>query len=312
MTELNNMCAPCRCAAALGIFDGVHAGHREIISAAVRLKEKCLVPAVFTLDTQSVKRKHGKPFEYIYTNRQKLKLLGELGIEYAYSPSFDSIRDMDGEEFAAEILAKRLKAGAAICGENFRFGKNASCGAEELVSFGKKYGFEVKVISLKKYNGKVFSSELFRSMLREGRVLELLGMGLAPYFIDAEVIEGNRIGRTLNFPTINQRFESGQLVPRKGVYHSHVNINGICCEAITNVGVKPTVEKDIAPLAETHILDYSGDLYGESVRVALRCFIRDEQKFASVEELKRQVDADIEYVRRQKEEICCKESGRKD
>ena len=200
---------------------------------------------------------------------------------------------MTGEEFAEKILADKLNARAVVCGENFRFGKGAVCGPEELEEFGKKFGFEVCVCGLVKKNGFDISSEIIREMIKDGKIAaagELMGEN---YFIDAKVINGNRIGRTLDFPTINQKFAARQLIPRKGVYASETTVNGKKYPSVTNIGVKPTVEKNIAPLAETNIIDYKGDLYGQNVRVELYDFIRDEKKFSSLEELKYRINEDV-------------------
>lgn len=275
-------------AVALGIFDGLHHGHRAVLSEALSMES----PAVFTFRTESIKRKHGKPFEYIFTNSRKLELLAGMGIKYVFSPDFDDVKSMSGEEFVSEILVKKMNAGLVVCGENFRFGKAAKCGADELLQFGIKYGFEVKIIGL---DG--FSSEKYRRLLREGNVEELYKNSDA-YILSAEVVTGNQIGRTIDFPTINQPFAENQLVPRFGVYYTTALVGGRIYPSVTNVGVKPTVEENIKPLAETHILGFSGDLYGRCVDVAFRRFIRNEKKFASVEELKIQIDADADYVRR--------------
>lgn len=292
MTEITlNDRIPEKTAVALGLFDGIHSGHRLILSE-VFLEEE-LAPAVFTFRTESVKFKHGKPLEYIYTNEVKLGQLDAAGIKYVYSPDFEEIRAMSGDEFVREILCGKMNAGAVVCGENFRFGKNAQCGAEELEKFGVKYGFKVTAVKLSE---DAFSSEKYRAMLREGRVDELY-CGSNVYVLCAEIVQGNKIGRTLDFPTINQQFAPGQLVPKRGVYHTHTLIGGRFYDSVTNVGVKPTVENNIQPLAETHILGFSGDLYGQTVRVEFCDHLREEMKFASLEELKNQIRADIARVR---------------
>lgn len=294
---------------ALGLFDGMHRGHKQIIAEMLKYCDKGYASAVFTFNTESVRFKHGKPFEYISTNEQKLRTLEFIGIDYIMCPDFDDMKELTGEEFALEILCKQLNATAVACGENFRFGKNASCGTEELKKFGKKYGFEVIVTELVSDG---FSSEKYRALLREGRVNDSYILGGAGYSLYAEVVAGNRLGRTLDFPTINQNFAEGQLVPKRGVYHTGTVINGVVYDSITNVGVKPTVEKDIKPLAETHILDYSGDLYGKKLEVLFYSFIRDEMKFGSVEELKKQVMADIDCVRREIAGVVCQKPEGKD
>lgn len=273
--------------AALGLFDGLHHGHRRVIGAAM---EGSLAPAVFTFRTESVREKHGRPLEFICTNERKTELLRNMGIRYVYCPDFSDVRDMSGEEFVRDIICGIMNAGRVVCGENFRFGKMAQCGVKELEDFGRKYGFEVQTVEL---DG--FSSEKYRELLRQGRVDELCGSGDA-YTLSARVEEGNRIGRTLDFPTINQHFAENQLVPRLGVYYTRTVIGGRSYPCVTNVGVKPTVEKNIKPLAETHILGFSGDLYGMRPGVEFRRYIRGERKFASLEELKIQISADIEQA----------------
>lgn len=279
-------------AAAVGIFDGIHPGHRLVLDEAKSFGE--MVPAVFTFNTESISFKHGRSFEFIYTNDYKLELLGKLGFEQIYSPDFEELCGMDGESFAREILCGRMNCGVVVCGENFRFGRGASCGVGELRAFGEKYGFEVRVIKL---SDNAFSSERLRGMLREGKTDELRARGF-DYMLSTRVVGGNRLGRTIGFPTINQPFADGQLVPKTGVYSTVTRIGDDEYASITNIGVKPTVEKNTRPLAETHILGFSGDLYGKRAEVSFGEYIRDERKFSSVDELKKQIAEDIEYIKK--------------
>lgn len=297
---------PEKTAVALGIFDGVHSGHELVFRRVNEYRENGLVPAVFTFRTESLKFKRGEPFEYIYTNEQKLWLIEKNNIEYALCPDFDEMKNLSGEEFVREILVKCMNVGIVVCGDNFRFGKDAACGAEELKAFGKEHGFKVDVIRLKKDR---FSSKQFREMLKEGTAC---GSGIFSYTLYAEVVKGNQIGRTLDFPTINQQFGEGQLVPKHGVYHTFTTVDGEVYDSVTNIGVKPTVEKDIKPLAETHILDFSGELYGKKVEVGFLGLIRGEKKFGSLDELKKQVFDDIEAVRRLNADVVCQRPSGKD
>lgn len=283
-------------AVALGIFDGIHYGHALILRKA--LSHEKYAPAVFTFITESIRSKHGKSFEYIYPNRQKLETIRMSGFNYIESFNFESLRNLTGEEFVREILIGRMNAGAVICGENFRFGKNASCGVDDMKAFGRKYGFDVEIVTLEKKADNTFSSELIREYLRQGKIRKLCEEFNFNYCIKSVVLQGNKIGRTLNFPTINQNFAKGQIVPKKGVYVSQACIDGVYYRSITNIGVKPTVSDDSEPVAETHILDFSGDLYGKTVCVYLLDHIREERKFDSLEELKKQINSDIEKVRK--------------
>ncbi|MDD7184631.1 MAG: riboflavin kinase [Ruminococcus sp.] len=284
-----------RTAVALGLFDGIHTGHRLILNKALSYPE--YMPAVFTFNTESIKFKHGKPFEFIYPNVRKLEIIRSMGFDYIESPDFDTLKNLEGEDFARKILVQKMNAGIVICGENFRFGKNASCNADNLHEFGEKYNFRTEVIKLAEKSGNTpVSSGIIRELLKQGRISELSELGFC-YTVKNTVSEGNRIGRTINFPTINQHFADGQLVPKYGVYYSETIIDNMNYPSVTNIGVKPTVENNIKPLAETHILGYSGNLYGICAEVRLKNFIRSEKKFSSVDELKVQIAEDIKYIK---------------
>ncbi|MBQ1340123.1 MAG: bifunctional riboflavin kinase/FAD synthetase [Ruminococcus sp.] len=283
-----------RTAVALGLFDGVHLGHRAVINAALAQKKNGLSSLVFTFEPDCVLRKAGGTQGYIYTKTEKEILLCEqIGVDEIVSPPFERLCCLSGEEFADEILCRQLRAAHVCCGNDFRFGKNAACGAKELMNFGKRFGFEVEVISPVEYGGSIVSSSRVRELLLKGDITlanELLGFN---YFINAEVLNGNHIGRTINFPTINQEFYDGQLIPKFGVYSTLTNVGGKVMPSVTNVGVKPTIEGVRRPLAETHIIGYNGDLYGKNADVCFKSFIRPEMKFASLDELKAQINKDI-------------------
>ena len=283
-----------RTAVALGLFDGVHLGHRAVINAALAQKKNGLSSLVFTFEPDCVLRKAGGTQGYIYTKTEKEILLCEqIGVDEIVSPPFERLCCLSGEEFADEILCRQLRAAHVCCGNDFRFGKNAACGAKELMDFGKRFGFEVEVISPVEYGGSIVSSSRVRELLLKGDITlanELLGFN---YFINAEVLNGNHIGRTINFPTINQEFSDGQLIPKFGVYSTLTNVGGKVMPSVTNVGVKPTIEGVRRPLAETHIIGYNGDLYGKNADVCFKSFIRPEIKFASLDELKAQINKDI-------------------
>ena len=281
-------------AVALGLFDGVHLGHRAVIDSALAQRENGLSASVFTFEPDCVLIKTGGASGYIYTKTEKEILLWEkIGVDDIVSPPFESLCSLTGEEFAKEILCRQLGAAHVCCGNDFRFGKNAACGAQELMDFGKRFGFEVEVVSPVEYGGSIVSSSRIRELLLKGDIASanaLLGFN---YFINAEVTDGSHIGRTIDFPTINQDFPEGQLVPKFGVYSTFTNVGGRILPSVTNIGVKPTIEGVRRPLAETHIIGYSGDLYGKNVDVCFKSFIRPERKFSTLDELKKQISADI-------------------
>ena len=265
-----------------------------MIDAALAQRENGLTATVFTFEPECVLRKSGGSSGYIYTRTEKEILLREqIGVGDIVSPPFEQLCSLSGEKFTRGVLSGQLNAAYVCCGDDFRFGRNAACGARELTDYGRRYGFAVEVVSPVEYGGSAVSSSRIRELLQSGDITaanELLG---SAYFINATVTDGNHIGRTIDFPTINQEFAEGQLVPRYGVYSTHANVGGRVLPSVTNVGVKPTVGGVDRPLAETHIIGYSGDLYGKNVDVCFSGFIRPERKFGSLDELKAQIAADI-------------------
>ena len=282
-------------AAALGLFDGVHLGHRAVLGTAAKEEKNGLVPCAFTFPPESSANKGAAG--YIYSEYEKNFILEhDLGIKRVFSPRFADICGMDGETFAKEILCGEMNAAFVCCGNDFRFGKAASCGVDELRRFGEKLGFTVKTVEDVFCDEERVSSTLIRELLAAGeleRANKLLGQ---PYIIVKNVSRGAQLGRTIGFPTANQIFDKGQLVPRFGVYASKTYANGKWYPSITDIGMKPTVDYDGSPLAETYIHGFAGDLYGSPVQVMLCAFIRPEMKFGSVEELKKQISVDTEYA----------------
>lgn len=281
-------------AVALGIFDGVHLGHRRVMKITADTADSGFLPSAFTFRSDTIRQKQGRSLEYIYTDENKKRIIGSLGINEVFSEDFSSLKGLSGEEFVREILLKRLNTGTAVCGGDFRFGHNAMCGADDLVRFGKDYGFAAIIVPEERLNGERVSSRCIRELLLDGDVKGASVLLGDCYSIFAEVVKGAQLGRTIGFPTINQLFGEGQLVPACGVYASTAVIDGKRFPAMTNIGVKPTVGYGGAPLAETYIHGFSGDLYGKCFPVELKKFIRPERKFGSLDELKNQINADVE------------------
>lgn len=283
---------------ALGLFDGCHRGHKQVIKRAVeRARKYGLAPAVFTFDTNTVTSKSGAS-ERIMTDRQKRDFFRSYGIEYVYSPNFSELKDLSAEDFIEKILVKKMNCGAVFCGKDFTFGKNAGGNSRLLADIcGSRYGIFCDIIADETVDGVKVSSTRIRELIREGRLLDanlLLGHF---YSVCEPVIHGHELGRTMNFPTINQLIPENTVVPRYGVYASFTEIDGNNFRSITNIGVKPTVEKNSALLAETYIIGFEGDLYGQTVKVSLYDFVRPEMKFGSIDELFARIAADTEYVK---------------
>ncbi len=258
-----------RIAVALGDFDGMHRAHSTVIT--------------------------GAPSSIIYCVNNRFSLLQKSIFERRYPNAvfadFDSIKNMQGEDFIEKILIEKYHAGVILCGYNFRFGKNASWGALDMRRYLEKKDVWVRILEHLDYEGKPISSTRIRNELESGNVCkanEMLGYN---FTFESEVIRGDMRGRKIGFPTANQHLPEGLVVPKFGVYKSAVTLDGRRYDAFTNIGIRPTwkVEK---PLCETHIFDYDNTLYGKTVQVELIDYIREEKEFASLEELKEQLEND--------------------
>lgn len=272
-------------AAALGSFDGLHLGHRQVIGNT--LSSHGLFPAVVTFQQNPSASLKEKPVPLLTTNKQKLDLLEEIGVDTVYLLSFDQIRDMEPEDFV-DALYQVCRVRKLCCGFNFRFGKNGRGDAELLKTLCREKGIELCVVPPVAIGGEPVSSTRIRACLEQGDVQQAGQLLGRPFGYDFEVTHGRQLGRTWGTPTINQPFPAGYVLPRFGVYASLVEVDSKKYYGVTNIGVKPTVGSDCA-LSETWIPEFSGDLYGKKVPVELLDFIRSEKKFDSLDELKNEI-----------------------
>ena len=272
-------------AAALGSFDGLHLGHRQVIGNT--LSAPGLRPAVITFQQNPSVSLQKKPVPLLTTNEQKLALLEEMGVEVVYLLPFDRIRDMEPEDFV-EALYRICRVRALSCGFNFRFGKNGRGDAGLLKELCREKGISLSVTPPVSVAGETVSSTRIRACLEQGDVQQAGQLLGRPFGYDFEVTHGRQLGRTWGTPTINQPFPQGYVLPRFGVYASLVEVEGQKYYGVTNIGVKPTVGSDCA-LSETWIPEFSGDLYGKKVPVELLDFIRPERKFDSLDQLKNEI-----------------------
>lgn len=277
---------------ALGLFDGVHLGHQAVIGAAVeRAVRDGLRSCVFTF---SIYAQHpaAKPITgRLLSPPMQEDLLTAMGVDLMLCPPFEDFRGLTPQGFVEDILHKTLGASTVFCGENYHFGKGAVAGPGELRQLGAALGIEVETLSMVDIDGQDISSTRIRACVTAGDMptaAKLLGR---PFAIRFEVIHGRQLGRTLDSPTINQALPPWFAVPRFGVYATRTTVEGKGYISATNVGVKPTVGSEY-PLAETYIHDFRGDLYGQIIPVEFLEFIRPEVKFASVEELRAQIQRD--------------------
>lgn len=282
-------------AVALGLFDGVHIAHAQVIRAVTN--KLPFVPAVLTfrIDAQFEQMPPNKQgIRTILTDEQKLEQFERLGVEQVWMPEFSELADLTPEAFFNDVLLGRLHAAALSCGYDYSFGKHAAGQVGLLHSLCEQNGVALSVLPAFDRNHTLVSSTAVRNCLMSGDIPTANALLGYPYYLLGEVVHGRSLGKTLGFPTLNQLFAPNQLVPRYGVYNSTTEIAGKSYPSITNIGVKPTIEGERAPLAETYLIGGEGDLYGETARVALIEMTRPEQKFNGLDELRAAVHRDID------------------
>ena len=274
-------------AIALGYFDGLHKGHRNVISLAAAEKENGLTPVCFTFSKSPKSVLYGTQSNALMASEDKIKTLERLGIERTYQADFEKIMNMPAKDFAQEILIDTLKAEKLFCGFNYRYGKNGEGSAETLKSFCKSKGITLTVVPATESDGEVVSSTLIRKLITDGNVKRANELMCSRFGFSSVIEHGKRLGRELGTPTINQPLCSELVVPKFGVYASIVTLeNGETYCGVTNIGIKPTVGGN-TPLCETWMPKYKGgEIYGQSADVRLLEFIRPERKFSGIDELK--------------------------
>lgn len=255
-----------RKAVALGDFDGMHLAHKTVVTGADDVVIYC-VNNKFSLLQKSI-------FEKRFPN--------------AVFADFNELKNMSASDFIDKILIDKFDAEMILCGFNFRFGKGAMWSALDLRAFLESKDIWVRILEQLNCDGEAISSTRIRKCLKNGEI-ELANKMLGYNFtFENNVIQGDQRGRTLGFPTINQNMPNGLVVPKFGVYESRTIIDDKLYKSFTNVGIRPTWRVD-KPLSETHIFDFSGDLYGKTVRIELVKYLREEKTFSSVDELKEQL-----------------------
>ncbi len=283
------------CAVALGMFDGVHRGHRKVIQAAIDQSDLETAVLTFTTTYQRPKKKLGQ--RDILTISGRLKVLEQLPVQTVYLPSFEQLQLFSPKRFVEDILQNTLHAKVVCCGEDFRFGRNASGDVTELKRLGALYGIKVIVVEPELDRGQPISSTRIRSSLIDGDIASVNRLLGYCYFIEGKVVYGQQLGRTIQCPTINQELDERICIPKFGVYISTTSVDGIVYPSITNIGKKPTIAGDRQPLAETHVIGIDRQMYGEILRVKLYQFIRGEERFDSIAELSHYIQRDIQTAK---------------
>ena len=277
---------------ALGFFDGVHIGHRAVIQSAVDFaKQNNTKSAVITFSDHPCCYFWGVCPKYILTRKEREKRIETLGVDYLYELDFESISGLTAEEYLRDILVKYFKPLAISTGWNHNFGYKKSGDVKFLAKNSKKYGYEYFELPPQQIEKEIISSTQIRKLLANGNVEKSNTMLGQNFSIEGEVVQGNKIGRTIGFRTANLVYPPELIELPYGVYSVETTYG----KGIANFGMRPTINGSNAVL-EVHILDFDKDIYGEDIRVEFNKMIRRERKFPSLEELKNQINDDIKQI----------------
>ncbi len=279
-------------AVAIGNFDGVHKGHQKMLATLKSVSDDLGVPSVvYTFSEHPINVLKGESHGVIYENSVKEMLIAQSKIHTLFFENFSAVRDLTPQEFVKEILIDRLNVSAVVIGENGRFGKNGAGNAKNLEELGKQYGFGVHVVKSLEIDGEVCSSTRIRNEIASGNVEKAENLLGRTYALSGEVVSDKQLGRTYGYPTANVVMNEKTPKLKKGVYATSTVFDGLTYRSITNVGTT-SFDDDKKERIETHILDFSGDLYGKTITVEFLYYIRDFKSFVSTDELKLQLDED--------------------
>ena len=293
--SINNFTTTKKTIVTLGTFDGVHIGHNAILDKICKVaKHENLESVILTFFPHPRKIvSNNYDIKLLNTIEEKSVLLEKIGIQNFIVHPFDkTFSELSPREFVTQVLVEKLNIQKIIIGHDHKFGKDRAADFNDLINFGKEFGFEVEEISAQQINEVSVSSTKIRNSLLEGNISlanEYLGY---PYVLTGNVVKGNQLGRTIGFPTANIEIpEEYKLIPKIGVYVVTVDVNNDTVFGMMNIGVKPTLGENKLSI-EVHLLDFDKDIYNQKIQVKVLERLRDEQKFDSFDALKSQLEKD--------------------
>ena len=302
-------------AVALGNFDGLHRGHQRVIQPILNFNgdqwstvsgngqqttNVNTYGTVVTFNPHPQEFFTGQPRALLTPLNEKVQQLLGLGVQQLVLLPFDrELADLSPQQFVEKILVQQLCSQCISVGEDFRFGRQRSGTAADLSAIAANFGIPVSIVSLHTCEGNRISSSSIRQALEQGDIERAKALLGRPYTLIGSVVKGIQLGRTIGFPTANLQLPPEKFLPRQGVYAVRVFMEEGTERTelgVMNIGNRPTVN-GTQPSVEVHLLDWSGDLYGKTIKVQPEKFVRAEQKFASLEALKAQIQADCAIAR---------------
>lgn len=282
----------------LGFFDGVHQGHKVVLKNTVNLaRQNNIKSAVITFKEHPLCYLQNRKPQYILPLNARLELMKEQGIDFVYLLDFnEDIADALAIDYLKEIIIKNFEPKFITTGFNHYFGANKQGDTSFLRQYSKIFGYEFYEIPPITYNNTLISSSKIRQLITDGEMEQIPNLLGEPFNICGRVITGERLGRTINYPTANIKYPTDIIKLKKGVYATLVKINNKTYKAMANFGKRPTVN-GIGSLLEVHLFDFNENIYDEDIKVFFVKNIRNEIKFDSIEALKMQLKKDETTIR---------------
>lgn len=283
-------------AVALGFFDGLHLAHKAVLNAALEQKNNGRIPAVLFFDEHPFEALTGKRIDRLMTDEDRRVALLGMGFEIL-DVSFRKIKDLSPADFVDHLLREVYCCGFVSCGYNYTFGAGGKSNAETLKTLCTAQGIQTAICERIQLNGADICSSAIRNAIRQGEIRMAHKMLGDPFSFSSAVEHGDSRGAGLGFPTANQALPETLVLPKAGVYATMAQTeDGVMHPAVTNIGSRPTfLGKGIR--SETFLLDYSGDLYGQTLRVFFHAFLREETTFPNPEALQKQIAHDAKQAR---------------
>ena len=285
-------------AVTIGVFDGVHIGHRRVITDLIALaRSSGLDAGILTFDPHPLSILAPERAPSMLTSiDQRVDQFRGLGLQMTGVLSFPDIRQMQADEFCESVIHRALRARHVVVGADFRFGRDRGGDVELLATEGERLGFVVSAVDMFGDLDGVVSSTRIRQLIGDGQVAEAADLLGRPYELAGRVVQGDERGRTIGFPTANLAVPSDRQVPGRGVYAGRATTGEGVFRAAINVGSRPTFD-GLGTTIEAHLLDYEGDLYGHFLALTFDVRLREEVRFEGVEDLIGQIRVDVERVR---------------